>query len=112
MLVQPFNIREESEHLNSDKLDSTFVKTSDVSFLESAGARVVPINYRLHPNALEALLEQVNGVYIPGNSASNLDNAKYMSAVLTILTWAQEHNTIKDKHFPLLFVENGYLALL
>jgi gamma-glutamyl hydrolase len=88
VLVQPFNIKEESARRISNKLDNTYVKASDVSFLEAAGARVVPINYRLHPQALGEMLEQVNGVYIPGDSASNLDNEKYMAAVLTILTWA------------------------
>jgi hypothetical protein len=47
ILVQPFNTREEPSKFSSRSLENTYIKTSDVSFLEAAGARVVPINYRL-----------------------------------------------------------------
>lgn len=48
-------------------MGGTFITTATVKFLESAGAKVIPINYRLRKTALIKILEQVNGVYIPGD---------------------------------------------
>ncbi len=48
-------------------MGGTFITTATVKFLESAGARVVPINYRMRTSELKKLLHEVNGVYIPGD---------------------------------------------
>jgi len=39
-----------------------------VKFLESAGARVVPIDYTLTVEELRKKLREINGLYIPGDS--------------------------------------------
>jgi hypothetical protein len=36
---------------------STFIESSHVEFLQAAGARVVPIDYRIEPLALQKMLE-------------------------------------------------------
>jgi hypothetical protein len=45
----------------------TFVTVPTVRFLEAAGARIVPINYRLRKTDLIKVLSSVNGVYIHGD---------------------------------------------
>ena len=59
-----------------------------MKFLESAGARVVPVNYRLKPSQLQKVLSQLNGLYIPGDDSNILANDKYMAAIALILDWA------------------------
>lgn len=80
--------------------------------MESAGARVVPVDYRQPKEELAQLLGQLNGIYIPGDSMIALDNPTYMQTVFNILQWAKTHNDEKDKHFPLLATQYGYLAII
>lgn len=65
----------------TEALSNTFIKTSHIKFLEQGGARVVPLSYRLDKNQLNSLLNQVNGVYIPGDSPKILENDRYLSGV-------------------------------
>ena len=50
----------------------TYIESSHVQFLESAGARVVAIDYRTPLDELKKMLEEVNGVYIPGDNITSL----------------------------------------
>ena len=54
---------------------------SHVKSLQSGGARIVPISYKLDKNGFDKILSQVNGVYIPGDSPANLQNKRYVKAV-------------------------------
>tara|TARA_B100000780_G_C20956659_1_gene381726 strand:- start:470 stop:601 length:132 start_codon:yes stop_codon:yes gene_type:complete len=42
---------------------------SHVKFLESAGARVVPIDYTDNLDVMKKQLRNLNGIYIPGDSS-------------------------------------------
>lgn len=44
-----------------------FIEASHVQFLESAGARVVPIDFTMKGEQLNRVLRNLNGVYIPGD---------------------------------------------
>ena len=46
-----------------------YIDASHVKFLEAAGARVVPVDFTLGKQELKDALEQLNGLYIPGDSA-------------------------------------------
>jgi hypothetical protein len=70
-------------------MSDSYIPDGHVKFLEAAGARVVPINYRLRLSALNKILGQINGIYIPGDSTDNLSNAKYMDTVSNIIAFAQ-----------------------
>eukprot|EP00698_Gefionella_okellyi_P006616 TRINITY_DN15940_c0_g1_i1.p1 TRINITY_DN15940_c0_g1~~TRINITY_DN15940_c0_g1_i1.p1 ORF type:complete len:312 (-),score=64.62 TRINITY_DN15940_c0_g1_i1:51-986(-) len=48
------------------KFGNSFVAASYVKFVESGGARVVPIPHNLMPEQLEGLAQQINGVLVPG----------------------------------------------
>ncbi len=69
-------------------LNDTFIMMSHIKYLEAGGARVVPISYKHDKNGLVNLLEQVNGVYIPGDHPAVLNNDRYMNTVKEILMWA------------------------
>lgn len=64
-----------------------------MQYLESAGARVIAIDYRT-PNAeLKKILNQINGVYIPGDHISTFVDDEYSYAVGQVLKFAQSHNS-------------------
>ena len=94
-----------------------FIEATHVQYLEAAGARVVPIDYRVTEEELKRLLENLNGVYIPGDQRILVSNPRelelpFTKAVQRILHWAQEHNEKEDKHFPVMGVAYGCLAML
>ena len=96
VLTQPYYNRPESvEGKRSifidpkEALNETFIMSSHVKFLQAAGARIVPLSYKLDLNGFNTVLGQVNGVYIPGDSADILFNEAYMEAVRTVLQWVQ-----------------------
>jgi gamma-glutamyl-gamma-aminobutyrate hydrolase PuuD len=49
-------------------MDNSFIMMSHVKYLQAGGARIIPVSYRLDKNQLNQALEQVNGIYIPGDS--------------------------------------------
>ena len=65
------------------------ISVSHVKFLEAAGARVVPVSFRLRDSSLYKLLGQLNGIYIPGDSIKILDSPKYMDTVEKIIEWSE-----------------------
>ncbi len=85
---------------------------SHVKYLQSGGARIVPISYKLDKNGFNNILSQINGIYIPGDHPDILKNERYIAAVKTILLWAQDHNAHPEQHFPVVATSYGYLALL
>jgi len=58
-----------------------------VKYLESAGARVVPIDYTRPIEELNYMLESLNGLYIPGDSKSLISegNKEYTMSVRKML---------------------------
>lgn len=59
--------------------------------LESAGARTIPVDFTLDISEMKPLLEQVNGLYIPGDSSRLItphQEYDYTKRVQEILGWA------------------------
>lgn len=54
-----------------------YLAASYVKHIESAGARVVPINYYSSEEELDKILSSVNGVWFPGGGAVYPDSAQY-----------------------------------
>jgi gamma-glutamyl hydrolase len=69
ILTQPLGTEQ-----NSSKSSTTMIAASYVKFIESAGARVVPVHYDSTDEELAALFGQINGVLLPGGGA-DLGNA-------------------------------------
>lgn len=66
----------------------------------------------LEKKELEAELANLNGVYIPGDTKGTFMDMDYVFAVGSIMSWAQEHQNDLSKHFPVVGVSYGYLAML
>jgi hypothetical protein len=63
---------------------------SHVKFLESSGARVVPVDYTDNMDVMKKQLRNLNGIYIAGDSASLIEksNIEYTQKVRDIILWA------------------------
>jgi len=57
-------------------------------------------------------LSSLNGVYIPGDTKQSYEDDQYLTAVKHILEFASEENLDAEKHFPVVGVSWGMLALL
>ena len=90
----------------------SFFETSHADFLQAAGARVVPIDYTLDQRSLIKELNSINGIYIPGDTKQSYEDEQYVDQVRMILEWASEHNLDEAKHFPVVGVSWGMLAML
>lgn len=70
VLVQPFDTVKDNILNYENEKAKAFLSASHVKFLESGGARVIPIDYSLPFSKIEELLNQINGIYVPGESES------------------------------------------
>lgn len=72
------------------------------------------LDYQMSQKALLKELEKLNGLYIPGDTRINLEDTEFLNSVLTAINWASQHNDHQDekKHFPVVGVSYGYLAML
>jgi len=74
----------------SDKVEAaerSYVPRAHVQFLEQAGIRVVPISYLDSVESILTQLEQVNGLYCPGDSERLLEDKLYQQSFKTILEY-------------------------
>lgn len=78
----------------------------------AGGARVVPVDYRLDEKELVNLLEQINGLYIPGDTKQTYLDPEVQIQVAKILRWAQEHNSDHAQHFPVVTMGYGMPTML
>lgn len=96
-------------------LKGLFIESSHVKFLESGGARVVPIDYTQEIDLIKSELESINGLYIPGDCSSLItygERLEYTKKVQKILLWAQNHNNEANQHFPIMGVGYGFMTLI
>ena len=92
----------------------SFLESSHVDFLQAAGARVIPVDYRMDLVSLEKLLEQLNGFYIPGDTKISFEDPDFTNTVNAVMRWAGNHNDAKDTnmHFPVVGVSYGYMSMI
>lgn len=55
----------------------SYIGSSYVKYLESAGAQVVPINYTWDEDTLKAIFVHLNGVMAPGGNASYIVDGEF-----------------------------------
>lgn len=90
----------------------SFFEASHADFLQAGGARVVPVDYLQSAKLLRRELANLNGVYIPGDTKESYEDEQYLNAVREIVQFASDENLTDDKHFPLVGVSWGMLAIL
>ena len=77
-----------------------YIAASYIKFVESAGARAVPIHYDADAAAVRALVGSVNGVLFPGGSASLLNSSQYYQTGKVIYDAALAANKA-GSYFPI-----------
>uniref|UniRef100_A0A8D0L701 folate gamma-glutamyl hydrolase n=1 Tax=Sphenodon punctatus TaxID=8508 RepID=A0A8D0L701_SPHPU len=63
-------LAQESKYNKFQKFGSSYIAASYVKFLESAGARVVPIRLKLSDEEYDKIFQSINGILYPGGGAS------------------------------------------
>ncbi|KAI3702772.1 hypothetical protein L6452_28524 [Arctium lappa] len=87
--------------------NASYIAASYVKFVESAGARVIPLIYNEPPEILQSKLNLVNGVLFTGGWAKN---GLYFDVVEGIFKQVLKKNDAGD-HFPLLAICLGFELL-
>ena len=81
-----------------------------VKWLESAGARVVPIRFNLAPAQLDPLLDSINGILFTGGELTLFPNTTYYKTANYIYKQVLERNS-KQQYFPLWGTCMGFQLL-
>jgi gamma-glutamyl hydrolase len=82
-----------------------YLASSYVKFIESAGGRVVPINYYANSTTLDYFLGKLNGILFPGGGSQFPNSAQYVyDKVIEI--------NKNGQYFPLLGICMGFQWLL
>jgi len=88
----------------------TYIAASYVKWIESAGARVVPLFYtKWSVETMENMLKNINGVVFPGGGMSF--SGKYLQQLQAIFKYAKNANS-NGIHFPLWGTCLGFQELL
>lgn len=86
-----------------DPDDFSYIAASYVKYLEAAGARVVPLKYDLNRTNLTHLVENLNGIFIPGGGTDLFRNStnktEFMETGEFLLDLAKKIND-KGEYFP------------
>lgn len=56
---------------------------------------------------IESLLNQVNGVYMPGDSQVDVEDSKYRESFVTVMMYAESEADMKKEHFPVFLMGNS-----
>jgi gamma-glutamyl hydrolase len=87
-------------------LGRTYLAATYVKWLESAGARVVPVQYDLPERELVRLLQNINGVVFPGGEL-DIPGSHYQNTSQFIYNWATKENNAGN-YFPLWGTCQGF----
>eukprot|EP00729_Bicosta_minor_P023071 gene23071-27589_t len=80
---------------------TTYIAASYVKYLESGGARVVPVHYNVPLDNLTETFHKLNGLLYPGGGMDLNDfDTVYMKAVLHLWNLAKTANDVGD-FFPI-----------
>lgn len=104
-----------TQPLDQTQVSSDYISGPLTKFVESFGGRVVPVDWRQPLNVTEVIINELNGVIIPGGVDTKLVNddgsfTAYLKSAFTILDFAKLIND-KGDYFPVLGVGNGHLAI-
>ena len=83
-----------------------------VQYLEQAGLRVVPIDYRLSVEERHSIYDKINGIYFPGDSQMSITDDVFKQAFLDALNYQEEQVYNAKEHFPLFLMGNSLTTLV
>ncbi|KAN0038736.1 hypothetical protein ACTA71_000922 [Dictyostelium dimigraforme] len=84
----------------NNKYGDNYLMASYVKYVESAGARVVPIIYNQNEESLITLFKQINGILLPGGDVDFETEIQYVKTLSLIWNFVLETNKNGD-YFPL-----------
>lgn len=84
-----------------------YVPRAHVQFLEQAGVRVVPVDYRLPRDELVETLSQLNGLYLPGDSQMAVTDETYKAAFVISMAYAENEAFVEEEHYPVFLMGNS-----
>jgi gamma-glutamyl hydrolase len=94
---------------------TSYLPQAYVKWVESSGARVIPIPYNLPIPIIITLLNQIHGLLLPGGSVENsLDKHTqllYISRIQFIINYITRQN-LKGNYFPIFGICLGFQLLL
>ncbi|KAL2611367.1 hypothetical protein R1flu_023059 [Riccia fluitans] len=83
----------------TDHPDRSYIAASYVKFVESGGARAVPLLYNEPEDSLKKKFSVISGIVFTGGDA-NLDGGLYLETAKKLFSWAIEAND-KGDYFPI-----------
>ncbi|KAM3132210.1 hypothetical protein pb186bvf_015670 [Paramecium bursaria] len=91
----------------------SYIAASYVKFVESSGARVVPIPYEANNTVLEEYFQKINGLLVPGGDVALIENGKpsQFTKALAYLTQRAIDVNSAGEVFPIYAVCMGFQAL-
>lgn len=110
-MYTPSNSRFKQDEL-VETSTASYVPKAHVQFLEQAGVRVVPIDYRLPLEERRSLLNQINGVYLPGDSHNTITDEAYKAAFVQTLAYVENATYEDNQHFPMFLMGNALQTLV
>ncbi|XP_069109971.1 gamma-glutamyl hydrolase-like, partial [Argopecten irradians] len=87
----------------------TYILATYVKWLESGGARVVPIRVKESDEYYEKLFKSINGLVIPGGIVS-IETSYYAKTARLLYNMAVKANNVKD-YFPVWGTCRGFQQL-
>jgi len=88
-----------------------YIPRAHVQFLEQSGVKVIAVDYRMERDELEKLFDQLNGLYVPGDSYMTQQDEKYKFAFMLMLEYCEKKADVKD-HFPIFMMGNSMQLLV
>lgn len=88
----------------------SYIAASYVKFIESGGARVVPIRNDLPEEELQSLINSINGVIFPGGGASLSDSAYFRAGKMIYDLVIQDNHSDRENEKDPLFVWGACLG--
>ncbi|CAD8141127.1 unnamed protein product [Paramecium octaurelia] len=85
----------------------TYIAASYVKFLESGGARVIPIPYEANHTTLDEIFKNINGILIPGGSTGLKGPSLYTQRVAYLVNKALKINK-EGGWFPIIGICLGH----
>ncbi|EGG21402.1 hypothetical protein DFA_01284 [Cavenderia fasciculata] len=107
ILTQPTRNDGSSKSLGYDQ----YIAASYVKYIESAGARVVPILYDSTPKQLKTLFQSINGILLPGGAVLLQYYPLYQDTIRYLYQLVVEANDRQD-YFPLWGTCLGFEQIL
>lgn len=103
-------ISQPTDGLPLSALGRTFVVADYVKWIESSGARVVPVHYDADPAALKVLMTQINGLLFTGGSLNLTAGVPYFDVARRLIEQAMTFNDAGD-YFPVWGTCQGFQLL-